>query len=135
ITIRMWHQGQELESLEWVHRDFADGVEIEYPEDLEEIEAAEETCYVMLVRKDREFRIYQLYLQERGGLPVGTATIDTSYADLSGYMDYEVPGTSAQRKSLVEVLMRELDKELEFDTLHLTMLYRNQIIDEAKIDG
>ncbi|MDK8188568.1 hypothetical protein QP794_00535 [Paenibacillus sp. UMB7766-LJ446] len=135
ITIRMWHQGQELESLEWVHRDFADEVEIEYPEDLEEIEAAEETCYVMLVRKDREFRIYELYLQERGGLPVGTATIDTSYADLSGYMDYEVPGTSAQRKSLVEVLMRELDKELEFDTLHLTMLYRNQIIDEAKIDG
>lgn len=135
ITIRMWHQGQELESLEWVHRDFADEVEIEYPEDLEEIEAAEETCYVMLVRKDREFRVYELYLQERGGLPVGTATIDTSYADLSGYMDYEVPGTSAQRKSLVEVLMRELDKELEFDTLHLTMLYRNQIIDEAKIDG
>jgi hypothetical protein len=121
--------------LEWVHRDFADEVEIEYPEDLEEIEAAEEACYVMLVRKDREFRVYELYLQERGGLPVGTATIDTSYADLSGYMDYEVPGTSAQRKSLVEVLMRELDKELEFDTLHLTMLYRNQIIDEAKIDG
>jgi hypothetical protein len=135
ITIRMWHQGQELESLEWVHRDFADEVEIEYPEDLEEIEAAEEACYVMLVRKDREFRVYELYLQERGGLPVGTATIDTSYADLSGYMDYEVPGTSAQRKSLVEVLMRELEKELEFDTLHLTMLYRNQIIDEAKIDG
>jgi hypothetical protein len=135
ITIRMWHQGQELESLEWVHRDFADEVEIEYPEDLEEIEAAEEACYVMLVRKDREFRVYELYLQERGGLPVGTATIDTSYADLSGYMDYEVPGTSAQRKSLVEVLMRELDKELEFNTLHLTMLYRNQIIDEAKIDG
>jgi hypothetical protein len=54
---------------------------------------------------------------------------------LSGYIDYQVPGTSVQRKSLVEVLMRELDKELEFDTLHLTMLYRNQIIDEAKIEG
>ncbi|KOY13305.1 hypothetical protein [Paenibacillus xylanivorans] len=135
ITIRMWHQGQELESAEWVHRDFADEDEIESEEDLEVHEAAEEACYVMLVRKDREFRVYELFLQERGGLPVGTATIDTSYADLSGYMDYEVPGTSAQRKSLVEVLMRELDKELEFDTLHLTMLYRNQIIDEAKIEG
>ncbi|PWW33154.1 MULTISPECIES: hypothetical protein [Paenibacillus] len=135
ITIRMWHQGQELESAEWVHRDFADEVELESEEDLEEIEAAEETCYVMLVRKDREFRVYDLFLQERGGLPVGTATIDTSQADLSGYMDYQVPGTSAQRKSLVEVLMRELDKELEFDTLHLTMLYRNQMIDEAKIEG
>ncbi|QLG41563.1 MULTISPECIES: hypothetical protein [unclassified Paenibacillus] len=135
ITIRMWHQGQELESAEWVHRDFADEVELESEEDLEEIEAAEEACYVMLVRKDREFRVYDLFLQERGGLPVGTATIDTSQADLSGYMDYQVPGTSAQRKSLVEVLMRELDKELEFDTLHLTMLYRNQMIDEAKIEG
>ncbi|UPK46059.1 hypothetical protein [Paenibacillus pabuli] len=135
ITIRMWHQGQELESAEWVHRDFADEDELEAEEDLEEIEAAEEACYVMLVRKDREFRVYELFLQERGGLPVGTATIDTSQADLSGYMDYQVPGTSAQRKSLVEVLMRELDKELEFDTLHLTMLYRNQIIDEAMIEG
>lgn len=135
ITIRMWHQGQEMESVEWVHRDFADEDEIESEEDLEEIEAAEEACYVMLVRKDREFRVYELFLQERGGLPVGTATIDTSEADLSGYIDYQVPGTSVQRKSLVEVLMRELDKELEFDTLHLTMLYRNQIIDEAKIEG
>ncbi|MGV2885298.1 hypothetical protein [Paenibacillus taichungensis] len=135
ITIRMWHQGQELESAEWVHRDFADDDEIASEEDLEEIEAAEEACYVMLVRKDREFRVYELFLQERGGLPVGTATIDTSQADLSGYIDYQVPGTSVQRKSLVEVLMRELDKELEFDTLHLTMLYRNQIIDEAKIEG
>ncbi|RAW17191.1 MULTISPECIES: hypothetical protein [Paenibacillus] len=135
ITIRMWHQGQELESAEWVHRDFADEDEIESEEDLEEIEAAEEACYVMMVRKDREFRVYELFLQERGGLPVGTATIDTSQADLSGYIDYQVPGTSVQRKSLVEVLMRELDKELEFDTLHLTMLYRNQIIDEAKIEG
>ncbi|NEU63760.1 hypothetical protein [Paenibacillus sp. ALJ109b] len=135
ITIRMWHQGQELESAEWVHRDFADDDQIVSEEDLEEIEAAEEACYVMLVRKDREFRVYELYLQERGGLPVGTATIDTSQADLSGYIDYQVPGTSVQRKSLVEVLMRELDKELEFDTLHLTMLYRNQIIDEAKIEG
>ncbi|MGW7160518.1 hypothetical protein [Paenibacillus taichungensis] len=135
ITIRMWHQGQELESAEWVHRDFADDDQIASEEDLEEIEAAEEACYVMLVRKDREFRVYELFLQERGGLPVGTATIDTSQADLSGYIDYQVPGTSVQRKSLVEVLMRELDKELEFDTLHLTMLYRNQIIDEAKIEG
>lgn len=135
ITIRMWHQGQEMESAEWVHRDFADEDEIESEEDLEEIEAAEEACYVMLVRKDREFRVYELFLQERGGLPVGTATIDTSEADLSGYIDYQVPGTSVQRKSLVEVLMRDLDKELEFDTLHLTMLYRNQIIDEAKIEG
>jgi len=107
----------------------------EWGNSYDEMDEAEDTCYVMLVRKDREFRVYELFLQERGGLPVGTATIDTSHADLTGYMDYEVPGTSAQRRDLVEVLLQELDKELEFDTLHLTMLYRNQIIDEAKIDG
>ncbi|CAM4288577.1 hypothetical protein [Paenibacillus xylanexedens] len=135
ITIRMWHQGNELETLEWVHRDFSEDLEDTDESDLDELEAAEETCYVMLKRKDREFRVYELFLQERGGLPVGTATIDTSQSDLTGYIDYEVPGTSVQRKSLVEVLMQELDKEMEFDTLHLTMLYRNQIIDEARIDG
>ncbi|MEO2204236.1 hypothetical protein ABGV42_10810 [Paenibacillus pabuli] len=142
ITLRMWHQGNELESMEWVHRDFVDTSEeeeyTEYEEwdnSYDEMDEAEDTCYVMLVRKDREFRVYELFLQERGGLPVGTATIDTSHADLTGYMDYEVPGTSAQRRDLVEVLLQELDKELEFDTLHLTMLYRNQVIDEAKIDG
>ncbi|MFS0869897.1 hypothetical protein [Paenibacillus xylanilyticus] len=142
ITLRMWHQGTELESMEWVHRDFTnDSDEEEYAEyenwnnSDDEMEEAEESCYVMLVRKDREFRVYELFLQERGGLPVGTATIDTSHADLTGYMDYQVPGTSEQRRNLVDVLLQELDKELEFDTLHLTMLYRNQIIDEAKIDG
>lgn len=135
ITIRMWHQGNELEALEWIHRDFSEEFEDTNESDLDELEAAEEACYVMLKRKDREFRVYELFLQERGGLPVGTATIDTSHSDLTGYIDYEVPGTSVQRKSLVEVLMQELDKEMEFDTLHLTMLYRNQIIDEARIDG
>lgn len=135
ITIRMWHQGNELETLEWIHRDFSEEFEDTDESDLDELEAAEEACYVMLKRKDREFRVYELFLQERGGLPVGTATIDTSQSDLTGYIDYEVPGTSVQRKSLVEVLMQELDKEMEFDTLHLTMLYRNQIIDEARIDG
>ncbi|WP_340016549.1 hypothetical protein [Paenibacillus sp. FSL K6-1318] len=135
ITIRMWHQGNELEALEWIHRDFSEEFEDTNESHLDELEAAEEASYVMLKRKDREFRVYELFLQERGGLPVGTATIDTSQSDLTGYIDYEVPGTSIQRKSLVEVLMQELDKEMEFDTLHLTMLYRNQIIDEARIDG
>lgn len=165
ITIHYWHQGNHLDSVEWVHRDFAgdddddekDTVHEEYNpiggltnvshydtsgvartdelQDHDELEDAEDISYVMLVRKDREFREYELFLQERGGLPVGTATIDTSHPDLTGYMDYQIPGTNVQRQSLVEVLLKELDKELEFDTLHLTMLYRNQIIDEARIDG
>lgn len=165
ITIHYWHQGNHLDSVEWVHRDFAedddddeeDTVHEEYNpiggltntsyydtsgvartnelQDRNEQEDAEDISYVMLVRKDREFREYELFLQERGGLPVGTATIDTSHPDLTGYMDYQIPGTNVQRQSLVEVLLKELDKELEFDTLHLTMLYRNQIIDEARIDG
>lgn len=165
ITIHYWHQGNHLDSVEWVHRDFAGGddddeedtVHEEYNpiggltnashydtsgvartdelQDHDELEDAEDISYVMLVRKDREFREYELFLQERGGLPVGTATIDTSHPDLTGYMDYQIPGTNVQRQSLVEVLLKELDKELEFDTLHLTMLYRNQIIDEARIDG
>ncbi|PYE52351.1 hypothetical protein HUB98_27215 [Paenibacillus barcinonensis] len=163
ITIRMWYQGNELENLEWVHRDVEDDEDFadedEYGEtnfedaydetevvnvndkrhgltwSASEMEEAEETCYVMLRSRDREFRVYDLYVQERGGLPVGTATIDMSHADLTGFMDYDVPGTSVQRKTLVEVLMRELNKEIEFNTLHLTMLYRNQIIDEARVEG
>ncbi|MGO4529178.1 hypothetical protein AB4Z30_08860 [Paenibacillus sp. 2TAF8] len=143
ITIRMWHQGNELQTLEWVHRDFSEELDedeeadesLESIDDLIEPEEVEEAGYVMLRNRDREFRIYDLFVQERGGLPVGTATIDTSHSDLTGYMDYDVPGTSAQRKTLVEVLMRELNKEIEFDSLHLTMLYRNQIIDEARIEG
>ncbi|MCM3131732.1 hypothetical protein M3629_02990 [Paenibacillus polysaccharolyticus] len=143
ITIRIWHQGNELQTLEWIHRDFSEELEEDEEEhnsldsirDMMEPEEAEEACYVMPRNRDREFRIYDLFVQERGGLPVGTATIDTSHSDLTGYMDYDVPGTSEQRKTLVEVLMRELNREIEFDSLHLTMLYRNQIIDEARMDG
>ncbi|MCM3173437.1 hypothetical protein [Paenibacillus sp. MER 99-2] len=159
ITIHYWHQGNHLDSIEWVHRDFAgddDDDDEEYNaigvltnashydtsgvartnelQDRDEQEDAEDISYVMLVRKDREFREYELFLQERGGLPVGTATIDTSHPDLTGYMDYQIPGTNVQRQSLVEVLLKELDKDLEFHKLHLTMLYRNQVIDEARID-
>ncbi|WP_426334470.1 hypothetical protein ACN9MH_10110 [Paenibacillus silvae] len=161
ITIRMWYQGNELENLEWVHRDFEeendnnhfdvdddenDEKDFEDEDEYDErnfeqslsasgMEEAEEACYVMLRSRDREFRVYDLFVQERGGLPVGTATIDMSQADLTGFMDYDVPGTSVQRQTLVDVLMRELNKEIEFDTLHLTMLYRNQIIDEARMEG
>ncbi|WP_145046072.1 hypothetical protein [Paenibacillus xylanexedens] len=165
ITIHFWHQGNQFDSVEWVHRDFAGeddhededdvtsddeyravgalsnashydttGRTVDEMQDRDVEEDAEDISYVMLVRKDREFREYALYLQERGGLPVGTATIDASHPDLTGYIDYQIPGTNMQRQSLVEVLLKELDKELEFDTLHLTMLYRNQIIDEARID-
>ena len=143
ITIQIWHQGNKLQTLEWVHRDFSEELEDDEGEessldsngDWMEPAEAEEACYVMLKNRDREFRIYDLFVQERGGLPVGTATIDTSQANLTGYMDYDVPGTSVQRKTLVEVLMQELNKEIEFDSLHLTMLYRNQIIDEARMEG
>ncbi|CAI6027600.1 hypothetical protein PAECIP112173_00505 [Paenibacillus sp. JJ-100] len=142
ITIQMWHQGNKIETLEWVHRDFSEELEEEQEEEqsdrLEDSlnsEEAEEACYVMLRSRDREFSIYDLFVQERGGLPVGTATIDTSHTDITGYMDYDVPGTSMQRKTLVDVLMRELNREIEFDSLHLTMLYRNQIIDEARVEG
>ncbi|CAM2957514.1 hypothetical protein PASE110613_09505 [Paenibacillus sediminis] len=116
-----------LERIELAYDDF-NRQDNQYPGHKEDQE-----CYVTLSRKDGEMLTYAVYERQRGGLPVGTATIDISGRQISGFIDFDIPGTSQSRQNIANCLKQELRKEKTFDALHLTMLYRNEVIDEILI--
>lgn len=144
ITIEMKYKDTMITILELVRQDHApssdeaegpdwdeDGVELQSILDQDEEEAeAEESCYVRMIRHDQEIVSYDLFLQEHGGLPVASATVDISEAVVSGYMDFYIEPSEEHRHDLVLVLSKEIEKEVDIKQLHITMLYRNVVIDE-----
>lgn len=144
ITIEMKYKDNMITILELVRQDHAsyiasdeadgpdwdeDGVELQSILEQGE-EEAEESCYVRMIRHDHEIVSYDLFLQEHGGLPVASATVDISEAAVSGYIDFYIEPSEEQRHDLVLVLSKEVEKEIDLKQLHITMLYRNVVIDE-----
>ncbi|MDK8182526.1 hypothetical protein [Paenibacillus sp. UMB4589-SE434] len=86
---------------------------------------------VLLARDDGDTLLYDVYSTTSGSLPLGTATIDTNGEQLSGYIDFRVPGTSKDRDRAAQAIMQELLKEQSFTALHLNMMFHNEIIDEC----
>lgn len=142
ITLEMKYKDNRITILELVRQDShtasdeaegpdwdEDGVELLsiLDHDQEEIE---DSCYVRLIRHDREIVSYDLFLQEHGGLPVASATVDISEAAVSGYIDFYIELSEEQHQDLVIALSKEVEKEIEVKQLHITMLYRNVVIDE-----
>ncbi|MDO7905987.1 hypothetical protein Q5741_06085 [Paenibacillus sp. JX-17] len=149
FTLDMLYQNKTIERVELVHRELADHHEVTADDDMDleddgwshrqnvlshmqdEEEDAEEGCYVSLIRDDGDMLTYDAYIPERGGLPVGTATVDISGDNqISGYFEFQIPGTGEQRLELAHALMRELDTLTSYQSVHLTIIYHNHVIDE-----
>ncbi|HEX7057327.1 MAG TPA: hypothetical protein VF260_09065, partial [Bacilli bacterium] len=81
---------------------------------------------VVLVRDDGDALTYDIYRQSRGGLPVGTAMVDINSREMTGYIDFYERSCAEERETIASLLMRELEKEREFKSLHLTMIYQNE---------
>ncbi|MBN3522761.1 hypothetical protein [Paenibacillus apiarius] len=94
---------------------------------------ADARIHVVLARDDGNALLYDLYSDASGSLPIGAATISTDGEQLSGYIDFRVPGTCAEREVIAKALVKQLAKEQSFDVLHLTMMFRNEIIDELLV--
>lgn len=84
------------------------------------------------VRDDIDVLTYAVYHERTGVLPVGTATVDISNPELTGFIELETPGTTEDRAEMATLLMRELDKVLDYSSLNLTMMFRNEMIDEIQ---
>ena len=84
----------------------------------------------MLVRDDKDVLTYEIYQQSRGGLPIGTATVDISHRQLTGFIDFREPGGADDRELIAMLLMEELDKEKEYDSFNVSMMVKNRLIDE-----
>jgi hypothetical protein len=118
-----------METIELTHEDLLDEAEeIDLEADQEDFNKDDYT--VVLARDDGDALTYEIYQQSHGGLPIGTATVDISHRQLTGFIDFREPGDSDDREYIATLLMRELDKEKDFESFNLTMLYQNKPFEE-----
>lgn len=132
IILHMKVNGEIVETIELTHVDLLDDASDE--EETFERNLPEDDYTVVLVRDDTDTLTYEIYQQSYGGLPIGTATIDISQRQLSGFIDFREPGSSDDREVIASLLLNELDKEKDYETINLSMLYRNKLIDEISFE-
>jgi hypothetical protein len=130
FDIRVMHEGLELEHIELTHEDLVDTPSFVIGEEEDDGDFT-----ITLVRDDGDILTYEIYNQLRGGLPIGTATVDIANRQLSGFIDFRDPGSEEEREIIASLLMRELDKEKEYKTLNLSVMHRNEKIDELLFES
>lgn len=128
FIFNMIFNGETIDTVELTHIDLLDLVddmneESFVPPDLEDYS-------IILARDDGDTLTYEIYQQSYGGLPIGTATVDISSRQLTGFIDFREPGDSDDRELIASLLLEELDKEKDYETFNVSMLYRNKLIDE-----
>ncbi|WP_240419021.1 hypothetical protein [Paenibacillus periandrae] len=96
---------------------------------------AERDYTVVRTRGDGDTYIFDIYQQSHGGLPIGRATIDASYRQLQGFIDFREPGESIDHDSIAMLMMQEMDKEKDFESFNLIMLYQNQPFEEINYEA
>ncbi|NOU86767.1 hypothetical protein GC102_13415 [Paenibacillus sp. LMG 31460] len=127
FIFNMIYNGETVDTVELTHIDLLDLVD--------DIEADTSPLFpedytINLARDDGDTLTYEIYQQSYGGLPIGTATVDISSRQLTGFIDFREPGDSDDRELIATLLLEELDKEKEYETFNVSMLYRNKLIDE-----
>ncbi|MDF2645706.1 MAG: hypothetical protein K0Q73_1511 [Paenibacillus sp.] len=127
FIFNMIYNGETVDTVELTHIDLLDLVD-----DIEEdtMPLSPEDYTINLARDDGDTLTYEIYQQSYGGLPIGTATVDISSRQLTGFIDFREPGDSDDRELIATLLLEELDKEKEYETFNVSMLYRNKLIDE-----
>lgn len=127
------YEGVIIESIELTHMDLLEEAEGGGPygtaDELEEYT-------VVLARDDQDMLTYEIYHQAEGGLPIGTATVDISRKQLSGFIDFRRPGMApGAREKIATLVMQELDKEKDYSTISFTMLQGNRPVDEVVFEN
>jgi hypothetical protein len=127
--LTMTHQGEVIETYDLLHNDLYEDVdEAESP--IQSTDPDRDDYTIILARDDDDTLTYEIYQQSHGGLPIGTATVDISQRQITGFIDFRDIGSSDDRELIATLLLEELDKEKEFDSVNISMLHKNHLIDE-----
>ncbi|WP_010274794.1 hypothetical protein [Paenibacillus senegalensis] len=105
-----------------------------YDDDQETISGLSNDYSVVLIRDDQDTLTYEIYRQPSGGLPIGTATIDIESRALTGFVDLRQKDIGEETEVIAALLMQELDKEKDYDSLNLTMLHGDEIVEEIMME-
>lgn len=136
FTIENEFEGEIIETIELDHEDILDLLD-EERQDRDESgwdDSRQDDYSIILVRDDGDTLTYEIYKHAYGGLPIGTATIDIGSRQMTGFIDFREPGTDDDRDWIASLLMRELDKEREYETFNLSVMYKNELIDELMFE-
>lgn len=134
FTLDHRFEGEIIETFELTHEDLledgaSDKVIIGTADELQDYS-------VILARDDQDMLTYEIYDQKIGGLPIGTATVDISQRQLSGFIDFRDPlEVAGEREKIASLVMQELDKEKDYDLISFTMLCNNRPIDEIVFEN
>ncbi|TXK86188.1 hypothetical protein FU659_00775 [Paenibacillus sp. N3.4] len=120
--------GETIDTVELTHIDLLDLADLPNQATMTPLDPNDYT--IVMARDDGDTLTYEIYQQSYGGLPIGTATVDISERQLTGFIDFREPGNSDDRELIASLLMEELDKEKEYETFNVSMLYKNKLIDE-----
>ncbi len=131
FILNMKVEGEIVETIELTHEELL--ADAEEPES--DMMPDRDDYSIVLARDDGDTLTYELYQQSYGGLPIGTATIDISHRQLTGFIDFREPGSPDDRELIATLLLEELDKEKDYETVNLSMLYRNKLIDEILFEN
>lgn len=129
FVIHMRHDNEIIETVELTHEDL---LSVSDDEDSNVFQSGLQKDYsIVLARDDGGVLTYEIYQQSRGGLPIGTATVDISERQLTGFIDFREPGSTDDRELIATLLMEELDKEKDYVAINLSMMHKNRLIEEV----
>jgi hypothetical protein len=129
FSIAMHFEEEEVAHIELTHEDFFD--EEEQDETVIELD---DSIDLQLIRDDGDSITYEIFSEGPDSEQIGTATVDITGRQISSYIDFAYPGNKEERETIATALMREVDKEREYDTFNVTMLYHDELIDEIAFD-
>jgi hypothetical protein len=128
IVFNHWFENELLETIDFVYQETAE-------EPSEFLQSEQDLDYtIVLTRDDEDILTYEIFEESHGHFPIGIATVDISKRILTGFIDFREFESSDNLDKIAALLMLELDKEKEYDGIHLTTLYQNEPIDEISID-
>ncbi|KRE44862.1 hypothetical protein [Paenibacillus sp. Soil522] len=122
--------GELLETVELTHEDLLD-TPIEEIGDIPK----KKDYSVILARDDGDVLTYEIYQQSAGKLPIGTATVNIEHRRLTGFIDFRHRSNVNNAEVISSLLMQELDKEKDYSGLNLSLMFKNELVDELIFDN
>lgn len=126
------YEGTILETADYAQEDLTDSAEFSGSF---AGQRTDQDYRVTLARDDQDMLTYEIYDRHRTH-PIGTATVDISRKQLSGFIDFRDSSVqSGERERIAALIMQELDKEKNYNRISFTMLARNKPIDEVVFEN
>lgn len=126
------HENELLETVELTNEDEP---EIHASRKGKAVARGEANFAAKLVRDDGDALTYEIRSKADGNRTIGTATVDIRERRLTGFIDFRERRHADDAGAIAAVLMRELDKEKDYDGLNLSLMYRNRLIDEFIVEN